>query len=143
MENKKVKNATTTSYNDIKFKSKLEASCYKKLEASGLSFSYESDKIVLWKGLKVTNTIAYLPNVNRLLVPKTNYKARDITYTPDFKIEYNDYTIYVDSKGFTNDVYPIKRKMFIQYLNSKEKHLFFEPHSIKQMIQTIEIIKQL
>ena len=37
----------------------------------------------------------------------------------------------------------LKEKMFIQYLNSKEKHLFFEPHSIKQMIQTIEIIKQL
>ena len=142
MDNKKIKNATSTSYNNIIFKSKLEVSCYKKLETSGFSFSYEADKIVIWEGLKITHAIAYLPDKTKLLIPKTNFKIRNITYTPDFKIDYKGYTIYVDAKGFANDIYPIKKKMFIQYIDSLVKCRFFEVHSVKQMLQAIEIIKE-
>lgn len=143
MDNKKVKNATATFYNNINFKSKLEVSCYKKLETSGLIFAYEPETITIWVGSKIVNTTVYLPDKYKILVPKSNFKLRDITYTPDFKITHNGYTIYVDSKGHVNDVYPIKKKMFLQYLDKKPKHMFFEPHSVKQMMQTIEIIKKL
>ena len=143
ISNKKILNAKLTSYNDINFKSKLEVACYKKLAASGLSFAYEPETIIIWQGNKITNTVGYFPDKNKMLVPKTNYKLRDITYTPDFKIVYKGYTIYIDSKGHVNDVYPLKKKMFLQYLNNKVKHLFFEPHSVKQMVQTIDIIKKL
>lgn len=144
MDNKKIKNATSTSYNNITFKSKLEVSCYKKLETSGLSFSYEAEKITIWEGLKITRTTVYLPDKKtKLLVPKINFKNRSITYTPDFKIIYNEYVIYIDAKGFANDVYPIKKKMFFQYLDKMDNHIFFEVHSVKQMIGTIEIIKNL
>ena len=143
MDNKKVKNATATFYNNINFKSKLEVSCYKKLETSGLTFAYEPETITIWVGSKIINTTVYLPDKYKILVPKSNFKLRDITYTPDFKITHKEYTIYVDSKGHVNDVYPIKKKMFLQYLDKKPKHMFFEPHSVKQMMQTIEIIKKL
>lgn len=144
-ENKKVKNAKVISYNNISFKSKLEVSCYKKLDASGLTFSYESDKIVLWAGKTTENVTIYLPDKNKNLVPnKVGYKLRDITYTPDFKILYKDYIIYFDVKGHVNDVYPMKKKMFIQHLNDLNgKYMFFEPHSVTQMAQAIEIIKKL
>ena len=34
--------------------------------------------------------------------------------------------------------------MFIQYLNNKGSNfIFFEPHSIAQMLETIEIIKKI
>lgn len=144
-ENKKIKNATSTNYNGINFRSRLEVSCYKKLETSGLSFNYESEKIVLWKGKKTDFVTVYLPDKNKNLVPiKTGYKLRDITYTPDFKVIHKNYIIYFDVKGHINDTYPMKKKMFIQHLNNlKGNYMFFEPHSIKQMMQAIEIIKQL
>lgn len=145
VDNKKIKNATPTFYNNINFRSKLEVSCYKKLETSGLSFTYESDKIVLWVGERTNNITVYTPDKNKLLTPnKVGYKLQDITYTPDFKILHKDYIIYFDVKGQVNDTYPIKKKMFIQHLNDlKGNYMFFEPHSVKQMVQAIDIIKQL
>ena len=59
ISNKKILNAKSTSYNDINFKSKLEVACYKKLAASGLSFAYEPETIVIWQGNKITNTVGY------------------------------------------------------------------------------------
>ena len=61
MENKKIKGAKISEYNNIKFKSSLECSCYKKLELSGLEFSYESERIVLWEGVKPQSVKIYSP----------------------------------------------------------------------------------
>ena len=61
-KNKKILGATTLYYNNIKFRSKLECSCYKKLESSGLNFAYESQKFVLWEGTKPNNITIYAPN---------------------------------------------------------------------------------
>ena len=71
-----------------------------------------------------------------------------MSYTPDFKVEFKNYVIYFDVKGHVNDVYPLKKKIFIQYLNNtppdkKKKYMFFEPHTVKQMVQSIELIKNL
>ena len=59
--NRKIRGATSIEYNGIKFKSILECSCYKKLETAGLDFSYESEKITLWDGVKLQNTLVYAP----------------------------------------------------------------------------------
>ena len=64
MENKKIKGAKISEYNNIKFKSSLECSCYKKLELSSLEFSYESEKIVLWEGVKPQSVKIYSPKNN-------------------------------------------------------------------------------
>lgn len=151
MDNKKVKNAVATTYNSIDFKSRLEVSCYKKLETSGLSFSYEADCIILWEGKRVDNVIVYDLKNKRdkfLTQRKIGYKLQDMSYTPDFRVNYKDYEIYFDVKGHVNDVYPLKKKIFIQHLNNKslnkkKKYMFFEPHTVKQMVQAIEIIKNL
>ena len=87
-ENKKIKNATSTNYNGINFRSRLEVSCYKKLETSGLSLLTNQKKIVLWKGKRTDfcNCIFTLIKNKNLVPIKTGYKLRDITYTPDFKV---------------------------------------------------------
>ena len=145
--NKKVKNASTTSYNDINFKSKLEVSCYKKLETSGLSFQYEPDKIVLWVGKVLDKVVVYEPTKDKDFTSRTlGSKLRDITYTPDFKVLYKHYIIYFDVKGHVNDVYPIKKKMLLQHLNEisdGSSYMFFEPHNVRQMVEAINIIKSL
>lgn len=145
--NKKILGATTLIYNNIKFKSKLEMSCYKKLQDSNLDFKYESEKFILLDG--------YYPNIKVLapnkiglgkyskLMTIQNKKIRSITYTPDFIIKKNEYTIYIDVKGKENDTYPLKKKLFLKLINKDSYNIFIEPHSIKQMEEAIKYMEKL
>lgn len=152
--NKKIKGATSVEYNDFKFKSKLEFSCYRKLESSGLDFSYESEKIILWTGFKPEKITVYAPSKIKGSLGKYEKDMKiqtrtllNITYTPDFIVRKGKYVIYFDVKGKENDIYPLKKKMFLKTLENRNdndmKYMFFEPHSVKQMLQAIEIIKKL
>ena len=47
------------NFNNIKFKSRLEVSCYKLLIEAGLNPSYESEKIILWEGFKPLKIFYY------------------------------------------------------------------------------------
>lgn len=148
--NKKILGATSTEYNNIKFKSVLECSCYKLLEKSGLNFSYESEKIILWEGIKPIIPI-YSPRKKSAGKYHKDIELQsrtllNITYTPDFIIKKDSYIIYFDVKGKENDTYPIKKKMFLKHLQERQdnyKYMFFEPHSVKQMKQSLEIINKL
>lgn len=149
--NKKIKGATLAEYNGIKFKSILECSCYKKLENSGFDFSYESEKITLWDGIKLQNTKVYAPKkikagkYDKFLELQTR-ALLNTTYTPDFIVTKGNYKIYFDVKGKENDIYPIKKKMFLKTLEERNdgiNYIFFEPHNVRQMLQAIEIIKGL
>lgn len=142
--NKKVVNATPTAFDGVKFKSQLEKRCYKELVDSGLDFHYELDKIILWEGVKL-DTAESWNSIGRLIV-KDNKKLRDITYTPDFKILHKNYIIYVDVKGHPNDIYPIKKKMFLKVLEEypkDRKYIFMEIHTVGNMIEAIAYIKNL
>lgn len=149
--NKKVLGARSTIYKGIKLKSILEYSCYKKLEASGLSFSYESEKITLWEGCKLDKVLVYAPKKIKPGVYGKDllWQKRALlktTYTPDFIVNKDNYKIYFDVKGKENDVYPIKKKMFLKILenrNDEKTYIFFEPHNVRQMLQAIKIITEL
>lgn len=149
--NKKIRGATSIEYNDIKFKSVLECSCYKKLETAGFDFSYETERIPLWEGTKLQNVLIYAPKKIRAgkygkFLELQTRALLDITYTPDFIVTKGNYKIYFDVKGKENDTYPIKKKMFLKNLEERNdgvQYMFFEPHSVKQMLQAIEIIKEL
>lgn len=149
--NKKIKGAVAVSYNGIKFKSKLEESCYKKLEAAGLDFSYESEKITLWEGVKLQNVLVYAPKKIRAgkygkTLELQTRALLSTTYTPDFVVIKGNYKIYFDVKGKENDTYPIKKKMFLRTLEERNdgiQYLFFEPHNVRQMLQAIDIINKL
>lgn len=146
--NKKIKNAEKKVYNGIQFKSDLEVSCYKKLEQAGLNPSYESETITIWEGFKPTSSV-YSPSKKHGVLSRDlslqNGKIRDITYTPDFVVVKGNFKIYFDAKGFPNDVYAYKKKLFIAWMEKQQdfKCMFFEPHSAKQMMQAIEIINKL
>lgn len=153
ISNQRIRGATGTVYDGLTFKSLLECSCYKKLKDSGLEFEYEPDKFILWEGVKLSNVELYAPRklgpgrYEKDLIPQTR-ALLNITYTPDFLVRYKHYIIYFDVKGKENDVYPLKKKMFLKYLEQfsdiqSVKFIFFEPHSVRQMLQSIEIIKNL
>ena len=63
-----------------------------------------------------------------------------MTYTPDFVG--TDWIM--ETKGRANDLYPLKLKMFRKFMEGNPKYkMFMEPHNIKQILQCIELIKNL
>ena len=148
-ENRKIKNTKEVVFDNIKFKSQLERSCYKKIKETDLDVQYESEKIILWEGVKLDKVSLHAPKKIRAgkyekdLQEQTRALLK-ITYTPDFIIIRGKHKIYIDVKGKENDVYPIKKKMFLKHLEEREDdytYHFFEPHSVKQIMQTIQTIK--
>ena len=81
-----------------------------------------------------------------MLVLKTG-KIVGIRYTPDFYFRYGKLDVYIEAKGIENDVFYIKKKLFIKYLDdwfikTNQPSIYFEIYTKKQLLQAIEIIKK-
>jgi hypothetical protein len=139
-KNKKVRNATAKVYKGIKFRSKLELFTYKKLEDAGIKSLYEKKKYLLQEGFHYTAE-CHEPHKTKGYID-SGYKVRDITYTPDF-VDPNGKWI-IEVKGFANDVFPLKWKMFKNHLMQLgNPPVLYLPKNQGQVLQTIELIKQL
>lgn len=158
--NKKIRNATQSSSRGITFKSQLEKSIYNTLLQQGFEPQYEPKTFTLWDGFtpitpfydketdKQNQKRAELlgKKVPKILVQKEG-KVIGIRYKPDFYFKYNDLNVYIEAKGIENDVFYIKKKMFIKYLDDRylesgEKSIYFEVYTKKQLLQAVEIIKE-
>ena len=142
MENRKIKNATPTSFDGIEFKSKLECSFYKTIKEEGLDVDYEPVTFTLFRGFKPT--VPFYNRGKRSRIFKLNMKeVRPITYTPDFIVTHNDKGFIIEVKGIENDTYPLKRKMFRKYLEDMGDPYvaFFEIHTKKELLEVIDKIK--
>lgn len=140
--NQKVKNATPEVYEDIKFKSKVEIMMYKTLIKLGFNPEYETHKYILWKGFKPT--VPYYTRNKRGINILESKKLIDITYTPDFYMEYEGLKIIIEVKGKENDVFPYKFKMFREVIENqpdKEDYMIFQVFTKRQLLECIEIIK--
>lgn len=141
MENKKIKNATKKEYNGIQFKSLVEVSVYKHLLSLGLNPEYEKNKYVIWQGFKPQIPF-YNQNKKKELVLQDK-KIIDITYTPDFTFKYKSIFVILEIKGFENDTFPIKKKMFRNYLEvNLPNAIFFEVRTIKQLKHALKIVDE-
>lgn len=160
MTNKKIRNATQSSSKGITFKSQLEKSIYNTLLQQGFEPQYEPTTFTLWEGFepitpyydKETDKqkIKRLSDgidtrTSKMLIQKTG-KIVGIRYTPDFYFKYKDLNVYIEAKGIENDVFYIKKKMFIKYLDNLciekgERSIYFEVYTKKQLLQAVEIIK--
>lgn len=146
--NRKIKGTQAVTYDDIPFKSQLERSCYRKIKELGLDATYEAEKIILWEGLKLDKVSLHAPKKIKTGkyekdLHKQTRTLMKITYTPDFIIMKGKHKVYIDVKGMENDVYPMKKKMFLKVLEERVDDFiyhFFEPHSVRQMVQTINTI---
>lgn len=159
MENKKIKNAKVCSNGDIDFRSFWEKRVYSILLSQGFDPQYEPKTFTLWEGF--TPIIPFYDHetikqnlkrrkilgktVPRGLVLKRG-KILGIKYTPDFYLVHNGINVYIEAKGIENDVFYIKKKMFIKYLgdrllNHGEKSMYFEVYNKHQLLQAIEEIR--
>ena len=141
-KNKKVINATSVTSCGIKFRSKTEERVYKKLVSLGYSPKYESKKYVLWEGI-VPKFPLYIDGIPQLTKKDKPKKLRDWTYTPDFILEKNGYTMIIEVKGNPNDLYPYTRKLFLKHIESLNKTYFFEVRTIRGLLITLETIEKL
>ena len=113
MENKKIKNATITELNGIKFRSKLEAKVATLLDEANINYEYEPFKI------------QYIPKFS---YNNENYRAA--YYTPDFVGK--DFILEI--KGFPNDVWRYKKKLILLHLISQNSpYTFYEIKSNSQL----------
>ena len=160
MPNKKIRNATVTKAKGITFKSQTEKMVFRTLMDNGIVPEYECHTFTLWDGfspitpfydqetdkqqqkrVEEAGTVRKLP---KILVLKTGAVA-GIRYTPDFHFERNGVDVWIEVKGFENDVFYIKKKMFRKYLDDQfkktgKKAMFFEIYTKFQMLQALKII---
>lgn len=159
--NKKIRNATQSKSKGLTFKSQLEKSIYNTLLQEGFEPKYEPVTFTLWEGFKPITpyydketdkqrTKRLSDGVNNCLskiLVKKDSSIVGIRYTPDFYIKYKGLDIYIEAKGIENDVFYIKKKMFIKYLdnlfiNNGTKSIYFEVYTKKQLLQAIKIFKE-
>lgn len=133
--NKKVRGAEDCFYNGVHFKSKLEKRAAIALDKMGIEYKYEPKSFILVEGFKPK--VPYI--VDSCL--KTG-KVRNLSYTPDFRIKINGYTVFIEMKGFANDAYPIRRKLFLKYLERKTKCIFVEAHTITDLRNSVLLLKE-
>lgn len=142
-ENKKIINASPLEYDGIFFKSKLEKMAYQTLKEQGFPVLYEPKKFIIWEGFR-PNVPFYNKDASTRMLKMDSKKVIDISYTPDLMFEYNNHLIIIEMKGFENNTYPLKKKIFRKWLESNYPNsIYFEIFTKKQLLQAINIIKNL
>lgn len=143
--NKKVRNATPFTFGGIAFKSKLEVMVYKTLLENGIKANYEKETYLLWEGF--TPTIPFYTRDKRHSLFNNSRKLLGITYTPDFTFDYNGWHVIIEVKGFQNEVFPYKFKMFRKYLEVSSKgknaphYILAEIFTKSQLVEFIQMLK--
>lgn len=144
--NKKIKNAEKNTYDGIVFRSLIEKNAYILLKGEeDFEVAYEQATFTLSPG--IVPTVPFWRSTKRSQFRNETRKTLDITYTPDFIVRYNEVFAVVEMKGFPNDVYPVKRKLFrnllehLQEENPELKYIFFEIKSIRELKKAIQIIR--
>lgn len=160
IQNKKVRNATAIESSGISFKSKLEKTCYDILKEKGFEPQYEPRTFILIEPFtpktpfydkETDSQRSRRMDANKgsssreLVLNKT--KVQSIKYTPDFYFKYNDTDVYIECKGFENDCFYLKKKLFRRHLDKVlevegQKSMYFEIYTKTQLIQAINIITQ-
>ena len=119
----KVRNATPTEYDGIKFRSKLEMYTYKKLREARINADYEQHRFEL------------LP----AFVALSGKKYRAMTYLPDFVGK----DFIIECKGFPNESWPLRKKLFEYALvRDKLKYDFYEVHTQKEVDTLVLNLKE-
>ena len=122
--NKKVKNATPLEYDGVHFKSKLEMYCYKLFKENNIPVEYENVKF------QILEPFSY-----------NDEKVRAMTFLPDFVGD----SFIVECKGFMNDAFPLRWKLFKHYLyRNKLRYTLYLPRN-KKDVETVvnEIVSNL
>lgn len=119
----KVRNATPTEYDGIKFRSKLEMYTYKKLREARINVDYEQHRFEL------------LP----AFVALSGKKYRAMTYLPDFVGK----NFIIECKGYCTDTWPLRKKLFeYALMRDNLNYDFYEVHTQKEVDTLVLNLKE-
>ena len=137
----RIKNVIATSVDGVNYRSRLEAFTSIELRKAGIKFDYEKEKFVLMdKFIYDGVSMEKRKKKGKLVYDQAFKSIRLVTYVPDFTNLKDGWIIEV--KGLKSDVFNLKWKLFKQYLAKNNlNYELYMPGSKKQILQTIEIIK--
>lgn len=153
-ENKKIINAKSVESEGITFRSKTERTIFQKLVSLGYSPEYEPDTFTIWNGFEPTKpwyeegnphvTKKKDPVTGKFTVPTNKVPViEDWRYTPDIKLKKGNCTFYIEVKGFPNDLWPYKRKIFLRKLEEYPNTYFFEVKTIGGLLRSLAVMEQI
>ena len=140
--NKKVRNATVTVFNGVKFKSKLEKFTYQYLKVAGIPFKYEEDRFVLIdKFVYEGECIEKKKRKGKNVFLKSSENIPQATYLPDFTNL--DQGWIIECKGLRTEAFNLRWKLFKNMLaKEKKSYDLYMPGTQKQILETINDIKR-
>jgi len=139
--NKKVRNATATTFNGVKFKSKLEKFTYQCLKVAGIPFKYEEDRFVLIDKFKYEGEcIEKKKKKGKSVFIKSSENISQATYLPDFTNLEQGWII--ECKGLRTEAFNLRWKLFKNMLaKEKKSYDLYMPGTQKQIMEVIEKLK--
>ena len=139
--NKKVRNATATTFNGIKFKSKLEKFTYQCLRVAGIPFKYEEDRFVLIdKFIYTGECIEKKKKKGKNVFIKSSENISQATYLPDFTNLEQGWII--ECKGLRTEAFNLRWKLFKNMLaKQKKSYDLYMPGTQKQIMEVVEKLK--
>ena len=126
------------TFDGIKFASGLEKYMYVALKNAKIKSKYEGKTYVLQEGFKFENkSYERQSNGKGEMVNRGSKKVLPIKYTPDFVSR----SFIIECKGRANESFPIRWKMFKNYVKDNLKHVtLYKPQNQKECDEVIKLI---
>ena len=139
--NKKVRNATATTFNGVKFKSKLEKFTYQCLKVAGIPFKYEEDRFILIDKFRYEGEcIEKKKSKGKNVFVRSSENISQATYLPDFTNLEQGWII--ECKGLRTEAFNLRWKLFKNMLaKEKKSYDLYMPGTQKQIMEVIEKLK--
>ena len=127
------------TFDGIKFASGLERYMYQALKKAKIKAKYEGQTYVLQEAFNFKiDSFERQANGKGDMVNRGQKKILNIKYTPDFVSD----SFIIECKGRANESFPIRWKMFKNYVNQNLKHVtLYKPQNQKECDKVVELIK--
>ena len=130
--------AKKVTFDGIKFASGLEKYMYIALKKAKIKAKYEGCTYTLQEGFMLENkSYERQSNGKGEMVNRGSKKILPIKYTPDFVST----SFIIECKGRANESFPLRWKMFKNYINKHMKHVtLYKPQNQKECDEVINLI---
>ena len=127
------------TFDGIQFASGLEKYMYIALKKAKIQNEYEGCTFVIQEGFMFENkSYERQANGKGQMVNRGQKKILPIKYTPDFVSD----SFIIECKGRANESFPLRWKMFKNYINKHMKHVtLYKPQNQKECDEVINLIK--
>ena len=128
------------TFDGIQFASGLEKYMYIALKKAKIKAKYEGSTYVLQEGFMCDiESYERQSNGKGDMVNRGSKKILPIKYTPDFVST----SFIIECKGRANESFPLRWKMFKNYINKHMKHVtLYKPQNQKECDKVIELINE-